>query len=155
MNLPSGGTYHGQVACNKALTTYGSLPSQETGQYACDTIGPLHTADAWESANPTDVKGCGIAIAYESDVTQIKPGDFAVISVNYTCPWKKDVDFQIPSDLPPCPEGGCHCLWGWVHNSDSGSEQMYSVGYRCNITGATGTQPIPTSESHCLSTVAI
>jgi len=101
MTLPAGGTYHGEVACNKALTSYGDNPPQQTGLYACDTIGPLHTADAWASPNPIDVKGCGIAIAYQSDVSLIKPEDFAVISVNYTCPWSKDVDFQIPSDLPP------------------------------------------------------
>ncbi|ORY34011.1 hypothetical protein BCR39DRAFT_232913 [Naematelia encephala] len=153
MNLPSGGTYHGQVACNKALTTYGQNPAQQTGLYACDGTGPqggigaMHTSDAWESPDPKDVKGCGIAIAYESDVSKIKPEDFAVISVNYTCPWFKHVDFEIPSDLPACPEGGCHCMWGWIHSADSGSEQMYFVGYRCNVTGATGTTPIPQTKT--------
>jgi len=146
MNLPSRGTYHGEVSCNKALTSYGDDEAQETGGYACDTIGPMHTADAWASPDPKDVKGCGIAIAYESDVTEIQPEDFAVISVNYQCPWKKDVDFEIPSDLPLCPEGGCHCMWGWIHNADLGSEQMYFVGYRCNVTGATGTKAIPPRE---------
>jgi len=72
-------------------------------------------------------------------VTKIQPEDFAVISFNYTCPWYKDVDFQMPSDLPSCPEGGCHCMWAWVHSADSGSEQIYFNGYRSNITGATGT----------------
>ena len=76
-------------------------------------------------------------------VVEIQPEDFAMISVNYTCPWKKDVDLQIPADLPACPEGGCHCMWGWVHSADSGSEQMYFLGYRCNVTGTTATQAIP------------
>jgi hypothetical protein len=153
MNLPSGGTYHGQVACNKALTTYGDNPPQQTGLYACEGdlpaggTGAMHTSDAWESPDPVDVMGCGIAIAYESDVTKIKPSDFTVITVNYTCPWFKHVDFQIPSDLPPCPEGGCHCVWGWVHNIDAGSEQMFLNGYRCNVTGATGTVALPQGES--------
>ena len=116
MQLPAGGTYHGQVACNKALTTYGNDPSQQNGIYACDGplpnggIGAMHTTDAWQSPNPTDVMGCGLGIAYESDATKVQPGDFAMISVNYTCPWFKDVDFQIPADLPPCPEGGCTCV---------------------------------------------
>ncbi|WWC61848.1 uncharacterized protein I303_104433 [Kwoniella dejecticola CBS 10117] len=149
MSLPSGGTYKGQVACNKALTTYGQNDYQQTGIYACDGdgasggIGAMHTSDPWASPDPKDVKGCGIAIAYESDVSKIQPEDFAVISVNYTCPWFKDVDFQIPADLPPCPEGGCHCMWGWIHAADAGSEQNYFLGYRCNITGATGVTPIP------------
>jgi len=43
MKLPAGGTYHGQVACNKAQTTYGFSSGTE---YACSSIGPLHTADA-------------------------------------------------------------------------------------------------------------
>lgn len=141
MTLPAGGTYHGQVACNKDFTSYGL--NENGTEWACDSIGPLHTADAYGSPNPTDVKGCGLAIAYESDVTKIQPEDFAMISVNYTCPWKKDVDLQIPADLPACPEGGCHCMWGWVHSADSGSEQMYFLGYRCNVTGTTATQAIP------------
>ncbi|WWC94154.1 hypothetical protein V866_000993 [Kwoniella sp. B9012] len=153
MNLPSGGTYHGQVACNKALTSYGQNDYQQTGIYACDGdgatggIGAMHTSDQWASPDPKDVKGCGIAIAYESDVKKIQPEDFTVISVNYTCPWFKHVDFQIPSDLPPCPEGGCHCMWGWIHAADAGSEQNYFLGYRCNITDATGITPLPSPKT--------
>ncbi|KGB74552.2 hypothetical protein CNBG_0390 [Cryptococcus deuterogattii R265] len=149
MELPAGGTYHGQVACNKALTSYGLIPAQQTSIYACDGIGPsggigaMHTSDAWESTDTKDVKGCAIGIAYESNVTKIQPEDFTVISVNYSCPWKKHVEFQIPSNLPPCPDGGCHCMWGWVHAADAGSEQNYFLGYRCNITGATGVTPLP------------
>ncbi|WWC70230.1 uncharacterized protein I206_104180 [Kwoniella pini CBS 10737] len=153
MSLPSGGTYKGQVACNKALTKYGQNENQQKGIYACDGngsqggIGAMHTSDKWESQNPKDVKGCGIAIAYESDVSKIKPEDFSVISVNYTCPWFKNVDFQIPSNLPPCPEGGCHCMWGWIHSADAGSEQNYFLGYKCNITDAIGLTPIPTPKT--------
>ncbi|KAK4683791.1 hypothetical protein P7C73_g6433, partial [Tremellales sp. Uapishka_1] len=153
MNLPAGGSYHGQVACNKALTSLGDNPSQQTGLYACDGAGPtggigaLHTSDAWASPDPQDVKGCAIGIAYESDVTKVQPQDFTVISVNYTCPWYKNVTFDIPADLPPCPEGGCHCMWGWIHADDAGSEQMYMLGYRCNVTGATGTTPLPSANT--------
>ncbi|WVQ99392.1 hypothetical protein IAU59_006525 [Kwoniella sp. CBS 9459] len=153
MELPSGGTYHGQVACNKALTTYGQNDYQQTGIYACDGDGPtggigaMHTTDQWNSPDPKDVKGCAIGIAYQSDVTKIQPKDFTVISVNYTCPWFKHVDFQIPADMPPCPEGGCHCMWGWIHSEDAGSEQNYFLGYRCNITGATGVTPLPAANT--------
>ncbi|ODO08833.1 hypothetical protein L198_00566 [Cryptococcus wingfieldii CBS 7118] len=149
MDLPAGSTFHGEVACNKALTSFGEVPSKQTGEWACEGdgstggIGAMHTADEWESSDPQDVKGCGIAIAYKSDVSDIQPEDFTVITVNYTCPWKKHVDFQIPSDLPACPKGGCHCMWGWVHAADAGSEQNYFVGYRCNVTGATGTTALP------------
>lgn len=86
MQLPAGGTYHGQVACNKALTTYGQNDYQLT-EYACNDdkpesgTGAMHTTDKMGSPNPTDVKGCGLAIAYESDVSKLKPEDFTVISV--------------------------------------------------------------------------
>ncbi|WVQ72578.1 hypothetical protein IAR50_002136 [Cryptococcus sp. DSM 104548] len=142
MELPSGGTFSGEVACNKALTSWGGVPSKQTGEYACDSVGVLHTTDEFGD-DPVDVKGCGIGIAYKSDVNDIVPEDFTVISVNYTCPWKKHVDFQIPSDLPACPEGGCHCMWGWIHNSDAGTEQNYFVGFKCKVTGATGLIALP------------
>lgn len=159
MNLPAGGTYHGQVACNKALTTYGVVPSQQTGIYACEGddpkiggIGAMHTDDKWNTPvnQLKDVKGCGLSIAYKSDANDLVPEDFTVISTNYTCPWFKHVDFQIPADLPPCPPGGCHCMWGWVHSVLAGSEQMYQLNYRCNVTGATGTRAIPPRKSSIL-----
>jgi hypothetical protein len=85
MNLPAGGTYHGQVACNKAWTTYN--PQGTTAEYACDDnkpssgTGAMHTTDKMGDPNPKDVKGCGLSIAYESDVHKLKPEDFTVISV--------------------------------------------------------------------------
>ncbi|KAI9639795.1 uncharacterized protein MKK02DRAFT_4463, partial [Dioszegia hungarica] len=152
MNLPSGGTYHGQVACNKALTTLGGTPEQRNGIYACEGddpniggIGAMHTDDKWNTpvSQLKDVKGCGLSIAYKSDPFALQPEDFTVISTNYTCPWFKHVEFQIPADLPPCPPGGCHCMWGWVHSTLAGSEQNYVLNYRCNVTGATGMRELP------------
>lgn len=153
MTLPSGGTYHGQVACNKALTKYGQNAHQQTGIYACDGdgsaggIGAMHTADQWGSPDPKDVKGCGLAIAYESDERKVQPEDFTVISTNHSCPWFKNVDFQIPSDLPACPPEGCLCSWGWVHSIDAGSQQNYHLVYRCKVEGATGITPVPPGKS--------
>jgi hypothetical protein len=88
MNLPAGGTYHGQVACNKAWTTYN--PQGTTAEYACDDnkpdsgTGAMHTTDKMGDPNPKDVKGCGLSIAYESDVHKLKPEDFTVISVSHS-----------------------------------------------------------------------
>jgi hypothetical protein len=87
MLLPAGGTYHGQVACNKAWTKYGVDIKMTSAEYACDDdkansgTGAMHTTDRMGSTNPTDVKGCGLSIAYESDVTKLKPEDFTVVSV--------------------------------------------------------------------------
>lgn len=88
MNLPAGGTYHGQVACNKAWTKYGVDPKMTSAEYACDDdkpgsgTGAMHTTDSFGTPNPQDVKGCGLSIAYESDVHKLKPEDFTVISVS-------------------------------------------------------------------------
>lgn len=115
MELPAGGTYHGEVACNKAITTHGQNAWQIL-EYACDDdkpnsgTGAMHTTSKMYQPITDNVKGCALGIAYESDVTKIKPEDFTVISVNYECPWKRQVDFEIPADLPKCPEGGCHCM---------------------------------------------
>lgn len=141
MELPAGGTFTGQLGCNKAFTTY------DPQQYACNTIGPLHTNDTSFGDDPKDVKGCAIAIAYKSDPHDIQPDDFTVISVNYTCPWVRETDFHIPSDLPACPPGGCNCMWGWVHSQYAGTTQIYFLGYKCNVTGATGVTPLPRRES--------
>ncbi|MGG6497384.1 UNVERIFIED_CONTAM: hypothetical protein NY603_31130, partial [Bacteroidetes bacterium 56_B9] len=82
-----------------------------------------------------DVTGCAIAIAYESDADKVKPEDFVVISTNYTCPWFKEVDFEIPPDLPACPEEGCTCMWGWIPSGNGGIKEMYSLNYRCKVEG--------------------
>lgn len=104
-----------------------------------------HSTDAYDTPidQLKDVRGCGLAIAYESDPTKIKPEDFAVISTVYDCPWKIDVQFDIPADLPPCPPGGCHCLWGWQHGPGGGGEEITLTFYKCQVTGATGTRALP------------
>lgn len=43
-----------------------------------------------------------------------------IISVNYTSPWYRLTTYEIPADLPPCPEGGCICTWNWVHLAGHG-----------------------------------
>ena len=100
------------------------------GGHACQRAHPEtdtgmeHTPDPYST--PIDklknVKGCAIAIAYESDPHKIKPEDFVVVTTNFSCPWFKDVDFKIPAGLPECPEGGCHCMWAWNHSPAGGGE---------------------------------
>ena len=70
-----------------------------------------------------DLKGCALGITYQSNVTNVKPEDFAIFSVNQTCVWYKDTNFQVPARMPPCPEGGCICAWFWIHSEKSGGEQ--------------------------------
>lgn len=153
MQLPAGGVFHGEVSCNRAFTTFENYKVGEDIM-GCDVAGPdgdggaLHSTDKYgiPASETKNVKGCGLGIAYKSDPTTIVPEDFVMISTNASCPWRRDVDFQIPSGLPACPPGGCHCLWGWIHNADAGTEQMYQLMYRCEVTGNTGTVPLPPAQ---------
>ncbi|BEI80008.1 hypothetical protein CcaverHIS002_0105370 [Cutaneotrichosporon cavernicola] len=148
MELPAGGVFTGEISNNKIYTSWGKKPTPDTGKMASSTQGNglLHSLDRPFGMAPEQTKevmGCGLGIVYESDVHKIKPEDFAIISTNRYCPWYRDVDFHIPKGLPACPEGGCHCMWGWIHNERGGGQELYFTGYRCNVTGDTGTIPLP------------
>lgn len=150
MELPAGGTFVGEHGCGKDQTSFGGR-NNESGApplpyMACNTpgddghMGAIHATDVFPGpayGESKSVMGVGLGIAYESDVFKIKPEDFVVISINHTAPWTREVGFQIPSGLPACPAGGCHCMWGWVPDPMN-VQQMYTLGYRCNVTGAVG-----------------
>ncbi|BEI83857.1 hypothetical protein CcaverHIS002_0404610 [Cutaneotrichosporon cavernicola] len=133
-NLPAGGVAHMEVGCQKSVTSYGGRKNQDL---SCDEWGPIHL---WQN-NRDDVTGCAIAIAYESNVHAIKPEDFTVISTNRSCPYTRDVTFEIPDQLRECPPGGCHCMWGWVHSAMGGGEEIYFNGFKCQVTGANPNAP--------------
>lgn len=92
------------------------------------TNGPVHTADI------TDTKGCGLAIAYTDDIETLKPTDFTVFSVNHTCVWYRETYFDIPENMPPCPNGKkCICSWNWLHGNrrDQGyGNELYSECFK-------------------------
>ncbi|KAI8982722.1 hypothetical protein BD414DRAFT_490930 [Trametes punicea] len=139
--LPAGQTATAEIACNKGATTW--FNSSEGGDIRqgnnpCPNSPPA----AYHTTGFDDLKGCALAIAYESDVSKIQPEDFTVFSVNQTCVWYRFTNFPVPARMPPCPEGGCHCAWFWIHSPDSGSEQNYMTGFRCNVTGSTSTVPL-------------
>ena len=129
MQLPAGGTAQSQLSCDKDATTYwpsgpgGDQISTSQPDYPCpgQPITEFHTNGLW------DLGGCALAVAYKSDVSEVKPEDFAVFSVNHTCVWYMHTDFQVPADMPPCPDGKCICAWFWIHLEDSGSEQSWFI----------------------------
>lgn len=88
----------------------------------------MHSTDAYDSTNPTNVKGTGLAIAYTSDENAVKPEDFTVFSVDYTSPWWREVDYHVPADLPSCPEEGCLCKSSNVKVSRGGLELISMMG---------------------------
>lgn len=117
--LPAGQPATTELACDKGLTSYfASSPGGDVRDGNNPCPGPNNSFDptgAMHTSGFNDLKGCALAIAYESDVTKIQPEDFTVFSINQTCVWTRFTDFQVPERMPPCPEGGCHCAFFWVH----------------------------------------
>jgi hypothetical protein len=87
-----------------------------------------------------DLGGCALAIAYKSDVNDVKPEDMVVFSVNHQCIWTRYTDFPgklipccgsvqvtdivvVPAKMPPCPNGKCVCAWLWQHREDAGGDE--------------------------------
>ena len=85
------------------------------------------------AASAEDAKGCGLAIAYTNDVYSITPETFVVFSTNHTCLWTRHTQFQIPANMPPCPNGKCICSWNWIHgnmDNEGYGNEIYMVS-RC------------------------
>ncbi|KAK7461845.1 hypothetical protein VKT23_008274 [Stygiomarasmius scandens] len=138
-NLPAGETATTEIACNKGATTW--FNSSEGGDIRDpnnpNDVCPGSPMSEYHTTGFDDLTGCALAIAYKSDARDVQPEDFTVFSVNQTCVWTRFTDFQVPERMPPCPEGGCTCAFFWIHSPDSGGEQNYMNGFKCNITGST------------------
>ncbi|TFY52325.1 hypothetical protein EVJ58_g10083 [Rhodofomes roseus] len=143
--LPAGQPVTTQIACDKGATTF----------FASDPGGDIQNGDdpcpgsppsEYHTTGFDDLKGCALAITYKSNVSDVQPEDFTVFSVNQTCVWYRFTDFQVPARMPACPEGGCICAWLWIHSPDSGGEQNYMNGFRCNVTGATSDVALATPQ---------
>ncbi|KAJ6580574.1 hypothetical protein DFH09DRAFT_1146147 [Mycena vulgaris] len=137
--LPAGQPATTEIACNKGATTFfassegGDIRTKENPNDVCPGSSP----DEYHTKGFDDLTGCALAIAYNSDAKQVQPEDFTVFSVNQTCVWTRFTDFQVPAKMPPCPPGGCTCAFFWIHAPDSGGEQNYMNGFKCNVTGTT------------------
>lgn len=95
------------------------LPSASRGDIRdpnSDHTCPGQPTTAIHANNQQDVAGCAIAIAYKSNVNDVKPEDFVIFTVNWMCPWYLKTTFQVPIGMPACPDGGCICAWFWIHN---------------------------------------
>ncbi|KAF9443302.1 hypothetical protein P691DRAFT_738058 [Macrolepiota fuliginosa MF-IS2] len=137
LELPAGDQVTVELACHKGHTSYNATsggPIDPKGETNSPCPGAPSTQ--WHTENEGDVAGCALGIVQKSDVNQVSPEDFVIFSVNHKCVWTRMTDFKVPADMPACPPGGCTCAWFWIHSADSGSEQMYMNGFRCDITGA-------------------
>ncbi|CDZ98793.1 hypothetical protein [Phaffia rhodozyma] len=158
MDLYPGQSAKFEISCNRQFTKYRDPTNQSPlGEYACDTVGPLHTVlNFGEAVDDSKFGGCALAIAYESDVKKLKPEDFTIFSVNHSCVWYREISFEVPQDLPECDdEKGCHCTWNWIHTANNQNAEgrgegypfeMYQNMYRCRINNATGVQPVLTGK---------
>ncbi|KAF9223310.1 hypothetical protein BS17DRAFT_808781 [Gyrodon lividus] len=146
--LPAGQNVTTEIACNKGATTY--YASSEGGNVQDpnnpNNVCPGSPTSEYHTTGLSDVKGCGLAIAYKSNATEVQPGDFTIFSVNQTCVWNRFTDFSVPEKMPPCPNNMCTCAFFWIHSPDSGSEQNYMNGFQCRITNSTSNVGLATSK---------
>ncbi|KZV72373.1 hypothetical protein PENSPDRAFT_576158 [Peniophora sp. CONT] len=148
MQLPVGGEQMLEISCDKGVTSYwDSAPGGNTfdpsqPDYPC----PGQPLSQFHTTNKDDTGGCALAVAYKSNAWEVQPEDFVVFSVNQTCVWSMHTYFQVPDNMPPCPDGKCTCAFFWGHQADSGSAQIYMNGFQCNMAGATNTQALPLGE---------
>ncbi|KAJ3711352.1 hypothetical protein C8R42DRAFT_689393 [Lentinula raphanica] len=148
--LPAGGRAKTEIACDKSFTSFFASNSPSGGADArpppsspeFNSPCPGQPTAEFHTTGLGDVKGCALAIAYKSDASEVVPGDFTVFSVNQTCVWTRETEFEVPERMPGCPGGVCVCAWFWVHSADSGGEQNYMTSFQCNVTNATSTVPL-------------
>ena len=129
MQLPVGQKSMTELCCDKDSTSYwrsgpgGNRISDSQPDYPC----PGKPTSQFHTNGIDDLGGCALAVAYKSDVNEVQPEDFTVFSVNQTCVWNLHTYFEVPADMPSCPDDKCICAWFWVHREDSGSEQSWSI----------------------------
>jgi len=146
--LPAGKPATVEIACNKGATSF--FASSEGGDIRDpnnpNNVCPKSPTKEYHTNGFNDLEGCSLGIAYKSNVTDVQPEDFTVFSVNQTCVWTRFTEFQVPARMPACPEGGCICAFFWIHAPDSGGEENYMNGFKCNVTGSTSTAPVAQSK---------
>lgn len=142
--MPVGQTTMVETVCDKGASSYWNTSAGHTNVQTGDQNYPCpgYPLSQFHTNGIDDLGGCALSIAYKSDVNDVTPDDFVIFSVQHQCVWTRWTAFDVPADMPPCPNGKCICSWHWIHNPDSGSEQMYMTGFQCNMKGATGTKAL-------------
>ena len=116
MTIPAGGSLSTEIACGKAYTSWGN---QQSGDACPHDSGAYHAGgqtgsqSGWGGNSEENLAGCALAIAYKSDASQVRPEDFTIMSVQENCVRQRDTNFEIPANLPACPDGECTCAWFW------------------------------------------
>ncbi|EGN97788.1 hypothetical protein SERLA73DRAFT_182534 [Serpula lacrymans var. lacrymans S7.3] len=157
LELPAGGSFTVEVASNQGLTTLtdGGKHTSEwpDGQNHPEDYSITNLAGAplspsgcirnpnMHTQNQSMAAGTAFAIAYVSDISQVTPDNLVVFSVRYNTPWKRVTSYDVPANMPACPEAGCICAWNWIPNG-CGEPNMYMHGHKCMVTNATSTTPV-------------
>ncbi|KAJ7612109.1 hypothetical protein FB45DRAFT_939883 [Roridomyces roridus] len=151
LELPAGKSFTVEIASNRGETSYsfsGKFSSEwpDGGNYPEDyNVPSCITSPNMHTQNQSMAAGTAFAIAYTSDINQVTEDNLSVFTVRYHTPWKRETSYDVPADMPACPDGGCICAWGWIPNG-CGQPNMYHLPYRCTVTGATSTKAIGTPQ---------
>ncbi|KAF9511918.1 hypothetical protein BS47DRAFT_1119465 [Hydnum rufescens UP504] len=146
MQLPVGQTTNVELACDKGATSYWKSSAGTT--YLQDPNGdqnypcPGAPLSQFHTNGLNDLGGCALGVSYKSNAMDVQPNDYTIFSVQHQCVWTRWTAFDVPAAMPPCPNDKCMCSWFWIHEADSGSEQMYMTTFQCNFPGATSTVPV-------------
>ncbi|KAI1091240.1 hypothetical protein F5B19DRAFT_493621 [Rostrohypoxylon terebratum] len=157
--LPAGRSFTVELAHNRAQTTL-SYDGKFTSEWPdgkqhpedwhsplppnpdrCLNANPDGDGGAMHTHNETDAAGSAFAISYNSDISKVTMENLVVFTTLQHTPWKRLATYQVPKDLPPCPEGGCYCAWLWVP-SGCGEPNMYMQNLRCHVTNSQSTKKV-------------
>jgi hypothetical protein len=147
LQLPAGGKAVLELAGNRGQTTL-SFDGQFAGLWPDNEDHSNYDDGSWDNSciikpnlhaeNQTRAAGTVLAIAYKSDVHDVKYEDLVVISVEKNTPWHRIAEYEIPADLPACDD--CVCAWAWAPNH-CGIPNEYMNGFKCQVTGARADAP--------------
>jgi hypothetical protein len=129
MELPADGKVTIQHACNKGVTSFGNDKNPKHNDPCPPDTPSMH---AGKPVKDELLRGCGLAIAYKSDVKQVKKEDFVIFSVKHKCVKDMRTEYDIPKGMPPCPNNKCICAWFW--QGQQSDNEMYMNGFDCRIT---------------------
>ncbi|KAF9465322.1 hypothetical protein BDZ94DRAFT_1254262 [Collybia nuda] len=152
LELPANGEFTVELAVNRAFTSL-SFNGEHKATFADgqDHPGlgdrpsngdtpPCIVEPNIHAQNESMAAGSAFAISYQSDLSKVTPENLVVFTVAYNTPWRLIATYSVPN-LPACPPDGCICAWGWVPNG-CGEPNMYMLGYKCKVTGMTGTAAV-------------
>jgi len=107
MQLPVGGDAVVELSCDKDATSWyasgpgGDARDPRNPDYPC----PRSPLASFHTNGINDLGGCALSLAYKSDANDVQPEDLVIFSVQQTCVWNLHTHFEIPADMPPCPNG--------------------------------------------------